>query len=54
MTVSNQVGRFIIPDVSPGTCDIVFAKPGFSAHKFNRQDVKVTEILTINATLEIR
>jgi len=51
--VSNQVGRFIIPDVSPGTCDIVFAKPGFSTHKFNRQDVKVTEILTIDATLEI-
>jgi len=53
MTVSNQVGRFIIPDVSPGTYDIVFTKSGFSTHKINRQDVKVTEILNINATLEV-
>ena len=53
MTVSNQSGRYIVPDVGPGTYDIVFTKPGFSTHKVNKQDVKVTEILNINATLEI-
>jgi hypothetical protein len=53
LTVSNQSGRFIIPDVSPGTYDIVFTKAGFSTNKVNRQDVKVAEILTINATLEL-
>src|SRR5580698_6957417 len=52
-TVSNDAGRFIIVNVSPGTYEITFAKTGFSTRKVNRQDVKVAEILTINATLEV-
>jgi len=52
-TKSNDAGRFIMVNVSPGAYDITFTKPGFSTRKVDRQDVKVNEILNINATLEI-
>ena len=52
-TNSNDAGRFIIVNVSPGAYDITFAKTGFSTRKVDRQDVRVAEILTVNATLEI-
>jgi hypothetical protein len=53
MTISNQTGRYIIPNVDPGTYDISFVKTGFSTHKVNRQDVRVNEVLTLNAILEV-
>ena len=53
ITLSNQAGRYIIPNVGPGTYDIEFTKPGFNTRKVMRQDVKVAEILNVNATLEI-
>ena len=52
-TRTNESGRFIVANVGPGAYDITFAKPGFSTRKVDRQDVRVAEILTINATLEI-
>lgn len=53
ITLTNQSGRFIIPNVAPGTYDISFAKPGFTTRKVMRQDVRVAEVLNLNATLEI-
>ena len=29
-TVTNNAGRYILPQVTPGTYSIVFSKPGFS------------------------
>jgi hypothetical protein len=52
-TKTNEAGRFIIANVSPGTYDITFAKAGFSTRKVDRQAVQVAEILNVNATLEI-
>ncbi|MGA3203797.1 MAG: carboxypeptidase-like regulatory domain-containing protein [Bryobacteraceae bacterium] len=52
-TVSNDAGRYIIVDISPGTYDIIFGKAGFSTRKVDRQAVNVAEILTINAILEV-
>jgi len=50
---SNDAGRYIFVNVSPGSYNITFTKTGFSTRKVNKQDVKVAEILTINATLEV-
>ena len=52
-TKTNDAGRFIMPNVSPGSYDITFTKTGFSTHRVARQDVKVAEILNLNATLEV-
>jgi hypothetical protein len=52
-TKSNQSGRYIIPNVGPGTYSIVFTKPGFSTRKVDKQDVRVAETLNIDATLEV-
>ena len=52
-TKSNESGRFIIANVSPGTYDITFTRPGFSTRKVDKQAVRVAEILNVNATLEI-
>jgi hypothetical protein len=52
-TKSNDAGRFIVANVSPGTYNITFAKAGFSTRKVDRQAVQVAEILTLNAILEV-
>src|SRR5450432_735099 len=52
-TKSNESGRFIIANVSPGAYDITFTKIGFSTRKVDRQAVRVAETLNVNATLEI-
>ena len=52
-TVTNDAGRFIMVNVSPGSYTITFGKAGFTTRKVNKQDVKVAEILNINATLEV-
>jgi hypothetical protein len=52
-TQSNGAGRFIIANVNPGSYNITFGKAGFSTRAVNKQDVRVSEILTINATLEV-
>ncbi len=50
---TNDAGRYIFVNVSPGSYNITFTKTGFSTRKVNKQDVKVAEILTLNATLEV-
>jgi hypothetical protein len=52
-TVTNDAGRFIIVNVSPGTYNVSFGKSGFSTRKVNKQAVNVAETLTLNATLEV-
>ena len=36
-TKTNDAGRYIIPNVSPGTYNIMFSKAGFSTRKVNKQ-----------------
>jgi len=52
-TSSNESGRFIIPNVGPGSYNATFTKPGFSTQKVDRQDVRVSETLRLNITLEV-
>ena len=52
-TVSNQAGRYNVPNVSPGTYNIVFSKTGFATRKVDKQDVRVAETVTVNAALEV-
>lgn len=52
-TSTNDAGRFIIVNVSPGSYNITFGKAGFSTRKVNKQDVHVDEILSLNAILEV-
>jgi hypothetical protein len=52
-TTSNDAGRYIITNVSPGSYNITFSKTGFSTRKVNKQAVNVAETLTLNATLEV-
>ena len=52
-TVSNATGRFILPNVNPGTYTIMVGKTGFSTRRVEKQDVKVGEVLNINAALEV-
>ncbi len=52
-TTSNDSGRYIFLNVSPGTYSLTFNKPGFEAYQVNSQSVKVGEVLTINAPLAV-
>jgi hypothetical protein len=52
-TVTNDAGRYIVVNVSPGSYNITFSKAGFSTRKVNKQYVEVAQILTLNATLEV-
>ncbi|MBS1857876.1 MAG: carboxypeptidase regulatory-like domain-containing protein [Acidobacteria bacterium] len=52
-TISNDAGRYIFLNVSPGSYAITVTKPGFSTHRFPDQTVQVGQVLTINAVLEV-
>ena len=52
-TQSNQTGRFIISNINPGSYDITFTKVGFSTRKVDGRDVRVGEIVNVNASLEV-
>ncbi|HTB10016.1 MAG TPA: carboxypeptidase-like regulatory domain-containing protein [Bryobacteraceae bacterium] len=52
-TTTNDAGRYIMVNVSPGTYNITFSKTGFSTRRVNKQAVNVAETLTVNATLEV-
>jgi hypothetical protein len=52
-TVTNDAGRYTLPQVTPGTYSIVFSKPGFSNRQVSAQEVLVGQVLTIDAKLEV-
>jgi len=51
--VSNDAGRYVFSQVSPGTYNISFTKQGFSIYDVNSQAVEVGEVLTLNARLKV-
>src|SRR4051812_41178798 len=52
-TTSNETGRYILVNVSPGTYTVTVTKAGFSAYKISAQKVDVGTTLTINAQLKV-
>jgi hypothetical protein len=52
-TYTNDAGRYIFPQVAPGTYRIVFSKQGFSNFQVSSLEVLVGQVLTVDAKLEI-
>src|ERR1700722_4249747 len=52
-TLTNNAGRYIFPQVAPGTYSIVFSKPKFAKLQVTGQEVLVGQVLTIDARLEL-
>src|SRR5581483_3285290 len=50
---SNDVGRFTIVNINPGTYDVTVTKTGFTAAKYSAQKIDVGGVLTLNVALTI-
>ncbi|MBZ5604436.1 MAG: carboxypeptidase-like regulatory domain-containing protein [Acidobacteriia bacterium] len=50
---SNDVGRFTIVNIPPGTYDVTVTKTGFTAAKYSAQKIDVGGQLTLNVSLTI-
>jgi hypothetical protein len=50
---TNNDGRYVFPQVTPGKYNVSFIKQGFGAYEVNGQAVDVGEVLTLNATLKV-
>jgi len=52
-TTTNDAGRYILVNVSPGKYDLSFTKKGFAAAKLRAQEVEIGKSATINITLPV-
>jgi Carboxypeptidase regulatory-like domain len=52
-TLTNNAGRYVFPQVTPGTYSIVFSKQKFAQFQVTGQEVLLGQLLTIDAKLEI-
>jgi hypothetical protein len=52
-TTTNDVGRYVFPNVRPGKYNITINKPGFRVAKLSAQDVVVSETRTYDVKMEI-
>lgn len=52
-TVTNDTGRYIFANVTPGTYNVTFTKTGFRTGKLTGQVVNVSTTLTLNITMEL-
>ncbi len=52
-TLTNETGRYVIVNVSPGTYAIYVSKQGFTINKINAQKVDVGTTMTVNAMLKV-
>ncbi|HKW35071.1 MAG TPA: carboxypeptidase-like regulatory domain-containing protein [Candidatus Acidoferrum sp.] len=52
-TTSNEAGRYVLVNVTPGTYDLTVSKTGFRQTRIPNQKVTVGMELTLNATLEL-
>ena len=52
-TLTNDTGRYVIVNVSPGTYAIYVSKQGFTIHKVAAQKVDVGTTMTVNAVLTV-
>jgi hypothetical protein len=52
-TATNEAGRYVFANVTPGTYTLTINKAGFRLTKFNNQNVNIGSSLTLNAVLEV-
>ncbi len=52
-TVTNEVGRYNIPNIPPGDYDVTVTKQGFTTAKLSKQHVDVGDVLTLNVPLAV-
>ncbi len=52
-TMTNDAGRYVFLNVSPGTFNLSFTKTGFSVYEANSQKVDVGQVLTISPSLTV-
>src|SRR5450755_2119681 len=52
-TLTNETGRYVVVNVSPGTYAVYISKQGFTIHKINSQKVDIGTSMTINAMLKV-
>ena len=52
-TKTNEVGRYIFPNVAPATYDVTISASGFTQSKIAAQKVDVGQQLTLNVTLQL-
>jgi Carboxypeptidase regulatory-like domain len=52
-TLTNDTGRYVMVNVSPGTYVVTISKSGFTVFKINSQKVDVGTSMTVNATLKV-
>ena len=52
-TLSNDAGRYVFSQVSPGTYNVSFNKQGFASYQVNAQAVQIGQVLTLNAKLKV-
>jgi len=52
-TTTNEAGRYILVNVTPGTYTLTFTKSGFSTYRVDSQQVEVGTTVTVNPTLQI-
>jgi hypothetical protein len=52
-TTTNDTGRYVVVNLSPGTYAITVVKAGFTVYKISAQKVDVGTTLTVNATLKV-
>ena len=50
---TNEAGRYVFANVSPGVYDIRIEKTGFAVAKFTQQEVSLGRQLTVNAQLKV-
>ena len=50
---TNEVGRFTIVNVAPGSYTVTVTKTGFTSAKLDKQKVDVGEVLTLNVPLQV-
>lgn len=52
-TSTNDAGRYIFVNISPGVYDLTAAKPGFRVSRFSGQTVNIGTTLTLNVKLDL-
>jgi hypothetical protein len=52
-TTTNEVGRFTLPNIPPGSYTVTVTKTGFTSAKLQNQKVDVGEVLTLNIPLQV-
>src|SRR4051794_11733101 len=52
-TISNETGRYVIANLTPGTYQVNISKAGFTVFKISAQKIDVGTTVTINAPLRV-